>query len=730
MTNRVLIVSNRLPFSVRTVNGDYSIVPSIGGLATGVAPFHAKHDSLWIGWSGIEANVTSQQQDRLRDIFLKEHRCIPLFYTPRDLKYYYYGTCNDTLWPLLHGFGETARHDEMSWQVYEEVNARVAEAIIAVYQTGDTIWIHDYQMLLVAKYVRAKLPEATIGFFLHIPFPPFDVLRMLPQRDALIEAMLQNDLLGFHTYDYVQNFLDSVWRLTGATHHLGHIRTTNRLVRVDAFPLGIDYPRYAKAARKVAVQREVKKLRRGIGKRTMLLSLDRLDYTKGIRQRLEAFALLLERYPQYRNKVTLVLVLAIVRPKVVLFQKLKQQIDRLIGQINGTYGGINWTPIRYVVQTLNFDQLTALYAAADVTLITPLKDGMNLVAKEYVATRQDGHGVLVLSEMAGAAEELGEAVLINPYNKTVFADSIHEALSMPTSERRWRMRKMQERLARYPTQRWVDDFMWTLFDTKIEQQSWQAKLISPKIEDDIVKQFRRAQQRLVFLDYDGTLTEFAKLPKKANPGPALLRLLRQLCSKPKTTVVIISGRDHHTLSRWFNGLHCGLVAEHGAWLKDIDKPWKALDISSSEWKKTVRPLLEYYVDRTPGSSIEEKQTSLVWHYRSVKGQIAEVRAHQLREALLNLSGDHNLRIIEGNAVIEIIPSQINKGSVLSHWVKKQRQGFILVAGDDRTDEDMFSAMPKRAISVKVRLEPSQAQYVVADTHNLRQLLKSLTASPK
>lgn len=728
MTNRVVIVSNRLPFSVRTVNGNYLIVPSIGGLATGVAPFHAKHPSLWIGWSGIEANVSSKEQARLREIFLKDHRCLPLFYTPRDLKYYYYGTCNDTLWPLLHGFGETARQDELSWQVYEEVNARVAAAVIEQYQPNDIIWIHDYQMLLVAKYIRQKLPNATIGFFLHIPFPPFDILRILPQRDVLIDAMLKNDLIGFHTYDYVQNFLDSVRRLTGFSHHLGHIRTVDRLVRVDAFPLGIDYPRFAHAAKKASVRREVKKLHHDIGRRTMLLSLDRLDYTKGIRQRLEAFADLLERYPQYRNKITLVLVLAIVRPKVVLFQKLKQQIDRLIGQINGTYGGIHWTPIRYIVQTLNFDQLTALYAAADVTLITPLKDGMNLVAKEYVATRQDGRGVLVLSEMAGAAEELGEAVQINPYNKTAFAESIHQALRMPMAERRWRMRNMQDRLARYPTQRWVDDFMWTLQDTKAEQLNWHTKLITPKLQHDIVRQFQCAQQRLIFLDYDGTLTEFVRLPRKANPDAALLRILRNLSNYPKTTVVIISGRDHHTLSRWFTGLRCGLVAEHGAWIKDIGKPWKMIDLPEADWKKNVRSLLEYYVDRTPGSSIEEKQTSLVWHYRSVKSQIAEVRANQLHEALINLSDDHNLRVIGGNAVIEIIPNHIHKGMVLSQWLRRQRQGFVLAAGDDRTDEDMFQALPKRSVSIKVRLEPSQARYAVANTQAMRQLLKMLASS--
>lgn len=723
--SRVLIVSNRLPVSVRKVGKRYIIQSSIGGLATGVVPFHAQHDSLWIGWSGIEGTVAPAEQQRIRDQLLREHRCYPVFYSQQELKHYYYGTCNDTLWPLFHGFTETARFDSADWESYQSVNALIAKVVIDHYQPGDTIWIHDYQMLVVADFIRAKLPDAAIGFFLHIPFPAYDIFRLLPQRDQLIRAMLQNDLIGFHTYDYVQNFFDSVRRLTGYTHHLSQVTTEHRLVQVDAFPIGIDYNRFAHASRKPAVKKKMKKLRHDIGARRMLLSLDRLDYTKGITHRLRAFAAFLEAYPEFHHKVTLVLVLAIWRPKVMQYQRLKQNIDRLIGQINGTYGGTDWTPVRYVVRTIDFDELAVLYLTADVTLITPLRDGMNLVAKEYVATRQDNRGVLVLSEMAGAAEELGEAVIINPFDEHGFVQAIHQALTMPLTEQRQRIRLMRLRLQRYSTQRWVDDFMASLQNIKQTQVARHANLITPGVQADIVHRFQRSKQRLIFLDYDGTLVEFFKLPQQAVPDRALLRLLTELTNLPRTTVVINSGRDRQTMERWFKKLQCALVAEHGAWFKDIGHSWKTIEKFNTDWKKAVRPLFQLYVDRTPGSVIEEKQYALVWHYRGVKGTFAALRAHQLQEALVNLVTNYDLRIIEGSGVIEVLPNGVSKALAVEHWIREQRSSLIVAAGDDRTDEDMFKALPKSAISIKVRIEPSQAHYSVPSCEALRQFLEQL-----
>lgn len=720
--SRILIVSNRLPVSVRKVNKRYEIYPSIGGLATGVAPFHAKHPSLWIGWSGIEGKVSPVEQKNIRDRLETEHRCFPVFYNQDQLKHFYYGTCNDTLWPLFHGFTETTKFDATDWESFVEVNRFIAQAVIDHYQSGDTIWIHDYQMLLVGNFIREQLPDAAIGFFLHIPFPAYDIFRLLPQRDQLIRGMLQYDLVGFHTYDYVQNFLDSVRRLTGYSHRLDQIATPTHLAQVDAFPLGIDYQRFARASRRPSVKKIMKKLRHDIGKRKMLLSLDRLDYTKGIVQRLNAFAAFLAAHPEHHHKVTLVLVLAIWRPKVLQYQRLKQNIDRLIGQINGNYGGTDWTPVRYVVRTIGFDELTALYATAEVALITPLRDGMNLVAKEYVATRHDNRGVLVLSEMAGAAEEMGEAVIVNPFDDRGFADAIQQAITMPPAEQRQRNRPMRKRLQRYSTQRWVDDYLTTLQKIKHEQAKRKSNVITTDIQSYIIKQFKHSKRRLVFLDYDGTLVEFVKLPQLAKPDRSLLRLLEQLTADPHTTVILNSGRDRQTMERWFKGIRCGFVAEHGAWLKDINKSWKAIDTLNVDWKEVVRPLLQLYVDRTPGSIIEEKHYALVWHYRGVKGTFAELRAHQLQEALSNLANDYNLRIIEGKAVVEVLPNIVNKGRAVTQWIQSHHPTFILAAGDDRTDEDVFKVLPKSAISVKVRLEPSQAKYSVASTTDMRSLL--------
>ncbi|SDJ81440.1 MULTISPECIES: bifunctional alpha,alpha-trehalose-phosphate synthase (UDP-forming)/trehalose-phosphatase [Methanoculleus] len=720
--NRLLIVSNRLPISISRKNGDIHLQRSVGGLATGVGSFYKSYESLWIGWPGI--NVQKKQddeRDRIVDVLQKE-QCHPVFLSPYDIKHYYDGFCNNTLWPLLHYFNHFAEYNPKTWQVYQRVNEKFCDAVMEVVRPDDIIWVHDYHLMLLPQMLRERLPDAEIGYFHHIPFPSYEVFRHLPWRKEILSGLLGADLIGFHTYGYVRHFLSSVRRLLGYEHSFGEVRTGTRVVRTDLFPMGIDYQRFADAAGSTPVQKEIARIRQMYGKRKIILSFDRLDYTKGIPLRLEAFDALLEKKPEYRGAVSLVLVAVPSRTGVDSYQALKKQIDELVGRINGKYGTTDWTPVSYFYNFLPFDTLVAFYSAADVALVTPLRDGMNLMAKEYVATRTDGTGVLILSEMAGAAEELGEAIIVNPNDQDAVIEAIEAALAMPEKEQIERNRTMQKRLMRYDIEHWVGDFLTRLGDARAVQVERSEQIITPDIREELVADYATGEDRLLLLDYDGTLVPFAAKPQKAVPDDATRKLLEALSRAPGNEVVVISGRDRYTLDAWFGAMDIGLIAEHGVWIKERSGEWRMSEALSDEWKAEIYPLLELYTDRTPGAFIEEKDYSLVWHYRRTEPLLGAQRAKDLKDDLLHLTSNLNVGVMEGNKVIEIKNNVVNKGRAALNWVTQRAWDFILAIGDDRTDEDLFEVLPPEAYSIKVGLAPSRARFNLVEQRDVLPLL--------
>lgn len=720
--NRLLIVSNRLPISISRKNGDIHLQRSVGGLATGVGSFYKSYESLWIGWPGI--NVQKKQddeRDRIVDVLQKE-QCHPVFLSPYDIKHYYDGFCNNTLWPLLHYFNHFAEYNPKTWQVYQRVNEKFCDAVMEVVRPDDIIWVHDYHLMLLPQMLRERLPDAEIGYFHHIPFPSYEVFRHLPWRKEILSGLLGADLIGFHTYGYVRHFLSSVRRLLGYEHSFGEVRTGTRVVRTDLFPMGIDYQRFADAAGSTPVQKEIARIRQMYGKRKIILSFDRLDYTKGIPLRLEAFDALLEKKPEYRGAVSLVLVAVPSRTGVDSYQALKKQIDELVGRINGKYGTTDWTPVSYFYNFLPFDTLVAFYSAADVALVTPLRDGMNLMAKEYVATRTDGTGVLILSEMAGAAEELGEAIIVNPNDQDAVIEAIEAALAMPEKEQIERNRTMQKRLMRYDIEHWVGDFLTRLGDARAVQVERSEQIITPDIREELVADYATGEDRLLLLDYDGTLVPFAAKPQKAVPDDATRKLLEPLSRAPGNEVVVISGRDRYTLDAWFGAMDIGLIAEHGVWIKERSGEWRMSEALSDEWKAEIYPLLELYTDRTPGAFIEEKDYSLVWHYRRTEPLLGAQRAKDLKDDLLHLTSNLNVGVMEGNKVIEIKNNVVNKGRAALNWVTQRAWDFILAIGDDRTDEDLFEVLPPEAYSIKVGLAPSRARFNLVEQRDVLPLL--------
>ena len=724
-TNRLIIVSNRLPLSIAKDNDSLTFSPSTGGLATGIGSL--EYDNrIWIGWPGISSEEINSAEELTIETELNELNSHPVFLDKNEISAYYFGFSNRTIWPLFHYFPKNCIFEPKHWEAYKKVNQKFCNAVLSLADENDTIWIHDYQLLLLPQMIREKLPNAKIGFFLHIPFPSFELIRLLPWRKEILLGMMGADLIGFHEYDYVRHFFESVHRIAGYEHNLLTITVDNRIIEIDAFPMGIDYEKYSSAVDDENVRIEIKKLREQIGNKKLILSVDRLDYTKGIIIRMRAFSLFLEKYPQYIGEVSLVILAVPSRTEVDQYIRLRDKIEGLVGRINGQYGTIGWTPIHYMFRGLSFPEIIALYYESEIALITPIRDGMNLVAKEYIASKERGNkrGVLILSEMTGAACELSEAIIINPQNRNEIADSIEKALTMSDFEAQRRNHFMQKRLSRYTVKKWASEFINSLNKIKIRQKEMLMHRLSSAIENTITSSYNKSKSRLILLDYDGTLSPFFPLPEMAKPSEKLMNTIRSLCDDNNNEVVIISGRGKSNLSEWFAGLNISLVAEHGNWTKKESGSWQNHGTPAKNWKEKLKPVMEVFVDRTPGSFIEEKEYSLVWHYRQADKGLAQIRMHELKDALLSMTGNLDVGVFEGNKIIEIKSIAASKGTAASEWLLKNSYDFIFCAGDDYTDEDMFSVLPDDAFSIKIGNGPSKAKYSTSDLKSIHRLLES------
>ena len=565
---KTIIISNRLPVKVSQKNEKYIFSPSEGGLATGLNSIFKKGENLWIGWPGLPVN--KQENKEYINRVLQSRKMIPVFLTKALIANFYEGFSNETIWPIYHYFLQYAVFDQKKFDAYVDANKKYLHAVLQVAGPDDTIWVHDYQLLLLPQMIREKLPHASIGFFQHIPFPSFEVFRMIPWRKEILTGMLGADLIGFHTYDDMRHFLSAVSRIAGIPNSGGRLNTGKRIIEVDSFPMGIDYEKYALAASSPEAVEKEKRYRRSLENQKSILAIDRLDYSKGIPQRMLAFELFLEKHPEYHEKVSFIQIVVPSRDNVGQYRELKEEIDLLVGRINGKYARINWKPIHYFYRSLPQESLSGFYRLADVALVTPMRDGMNLVCKEYIASKLDQKGVLILSEMAGASKELSDAILVNPNDLNQMADAIYQALIMPEEAQKVHMSIMQASLKRYNIHHWVKIFMDRLEFFKNLQRSMDTKFLDKQSITTIVNKFKKAENRILFLDYDGTLTGFKSKPDLAVPDRELQSLLKKLTANKKNRVVITSGRERKSLEKWFSSYRVDLVAEHGVWLKEYE----------------------------------------------------------------------------------------------------------------------------------------------------------------
>jgi trehalose 6-phosphate synthase/phosphatase len=733
---RMIIVSNRLPFTVKEEKEGLKFSHSAGGLATGLSSYleflrdHSQefNDCIWVGWPG--STISKANEAAVQSRSLAEFNALPVFLSEDEIENFYQGFCNKTIWPLFHYFQVYTGYDDANWAQYVEVNKGFCRALIDLVRPGDTIWIHDYHLMLLPAMIREHLPEATIGFFLHIPFPGYEIFRMLPSgwRRDILRGLLGSDLIGFHTNDYRQDFLRCVIRILGHDADMGELLIGDRIVKAETFPMGIDYRKYHDGAGDPRILHGVKELQQRLGPVKIILSIDRLDYTKGIVNRLEAFQIFLETNPSWLNRIVLLLIVVPSRIDVEHYEMMKNQIESLVGRINGKFGSPDWTPIIYMFKSLTFETLVEVYASSHIALITPLRDGMNLIAKEYVASRTDKTGVLILSEMAGASKELLEAVITNPNNRNEIADALLEALNMPEEEQIRRNAIMQLRLQRYDVVRWAADFMQELNRVKAASQNFSAKGLASDDRSKILAQYQKSKRRLLLLDYDGTLVSFATLPDKATPSQSLLETLKSLCDEPANSVVIISGRDKKFLDYWFSNLKIGLAAEHGAWIKRNESEWQIAATTAIDWKPKLKPLFEHYVDRVAGSFVEEKDFALVWHYRGSELEPGKLAAQELKDHLLALTANIDVHILQGNRTVEARVAGVNKGTGGLRFLAEKPYDFILCLGDDATDEDLFAVLPGRAYTIRVGFNRTCAARTIGSVADVLELLDQLRTS--
>lgn len=743
INNRIIIASNRLPFQIVERGGKITLIQSSGGLVSSMVSYFEKrkHEGghaemqkpLWIGTSEL-------REEKFRRLIegknVDENFELSSVYLPEVTREKFYnGFCNDIIWPLFHYFPSYAKFNSDYYEHYVSANQFFCNKLLEVYRPGDIIWVHDYHLMLLPGMIRKALPDAAIGFFLHIPFPSFELFRIIPNiwKTEILNGLLGADFIGFHTNDYMQHFLKSVQQVLGCEIALRKIMLADRIVVADALPVSIDFNKFYTASNLPAVYDEKNNIKKTTDGKQLIISVDRLDYAKGIINRLEAMELFFEKYPEYRGKVSYIMVVVPSRDIITKYKQNKREIEQLVSGINGKYGSIGWMPVVYQYKSVDFIRLAALYFAADAALVTPLRDGMNLVAKEFVSTRIDRRGVLILSETAGAASELAESLIVNPADRHQMAEGIYKALNMPLEEQRQRIEAMQNRIKSYDVVNWVEDFVAQLLLQKSAQEKLKVKELTPAIGLEVTMRYTVAKKRLLLLDYDGTLTPIVRLPKLAAPSGELLDLLNNLRSDENNTVVIMSGRPRVDLDNWLGSLHLNLVAEHGGFIRLADEDWQQTSFSSTGWKETVRNLFDVYQQRCYGSFIEEKELSLAWHYRNAEKEMGFMRSRELLNELRELSADHDFQVLEGSKVLEVRPSGINKGLAAKLMLERDAFDFVVSIGDDRTDEDMFRSLPDNAFSIKVGLTQSQAKYnfrqqkdVIAFLNNLSQAEKATT----
>ncbi len=720
----MVVVANRLPFDIeKHADGSTSTHQSPGGLVSALEPILSRREGAWIGWSGT-ADL------KLDPVVADKLTLHPVELSETEVSHYYEGFSNATLWPLYHDAVAESEFHRDWWDSYVEVNQRFAQRAAEVAAPGATVWIHDYQLQLVPAMLRRLRGDVRIGFFLHIPFPPGELFSRLPWRTQIIKGLLGADLIGFQLPGGARNFTRLARNLADVDGKGHRIYYEGRTVRVDAFPISIDSAALAELASAPAVLERARQLRVELGNpRKMILGIDRLDYTKGINVRIQAFSeLLAEKDPSVEGAV-MVQIATPSRERLISYRKMREEIERQVGAINGNYGRIGSPAVHYLHKSLPREDLSAFYAAADVMTVTPLRDGMNLVAKEYVASRVNGGGVLLLSEFTGAARELKSALMVNPYDTDGVKEALRTALTMPAAEARRRMRSLRRQVLINDVDRWAQRYL-----SVLEGQPDRLTDATARLPADVVRAMEEVAgttRLLVAVDFDGTLAPIVDDPAAARPLPVSLEGLHQLAAVPGTEIAVISGRARALLPELLGGddvsdLH--LVGSHGAeGVGYADPAAEGTTVLTEKARQRLSELhrsLQQIAAEHQQISLEVKPTGVAVHLRGASERTAKLVAAEIEDGPASWSGVHLLR---GKKVLELTVISTDKGRALDALRKQYHATAVLFIGDDITDENAFASLKAGDLGVKVGSGATAASARVADPNAVADLLFVLTS---
>jgi trehalose 6-phosphate synthase/phosphatase len=726
MSNTLINVSNRLPV---TVEGD-KIAKSAGGLVAALDGLSKEqYTTKWIGWPGAAFAETSRERE-IERVLTEEYGCVPVFLSKEDVEAHYEGFSNSSIWPLLHYLPNYLRYEPSWWEHYQNVNRKFAEKVLENAHDDDLVWVHDYQLMLLPALLKVAAPNLRIGFFLHTPFPAYEIFRCHPRRRELVAGMLGADLVGFHTFGYLRHFCDSVQRLLGIEAELTHVRSDRHCTTLGVYPIGINAVKFEKTLNSAEFHCRREQFHLAHKGKRLVVSVERMDYTKGILHRLEAVDSFLAGLKTI-DEIRFIFVSAPSRGGIEEYQALREEVETRVGRLNGKYATLRNSPIHFIFDSIPFTDLCALYAIADVAIVTPLIDGMNLVAKEFVVCQRENAGSLILSEFAGAAEELFNAFLVNPYDVSAVAETLSTALALSTEQKRALIDPMRERVIRYDARHWARSFINDLSALVIPDPDMSGADIE-EAQNRIAQAMLAGNRVALFLDYDGTLREIEREPSLAKPTPALHDFLKRLTDLANVDVTIISGRSRDDIQVWLGVYPFRLIAEYGASRRHPgSQEWEQLDRTVNyAWKEELLNILRLYEEATPGSLVEEKRSSLVWHYRMADREFGEWKARKLTRQLAAFTANQQIQVHHGKKIVEVSAAQLNKGAAVAQVLAEEHPyDCVLCAGDDRTDESMFVLNTPGLLSVKVGDGPTQAGFRVADPALLRQfLVKALVQS--
>ena len=730
--NRLWLVSNRLPVTMEETDEGIQVQLSSGGLATGLVGLHKESGGGWIGWPGL-ITADGSLDEKVRAA-LSKRDLVGVGLSPEEHRQYYQNLSNQCIWPLFHYFNERMHFSEEDWECYVKINQRFATTVLAQVDTGDTVFVQDFHLMLLPQMLRDVRPDLRIGFFLHIPFPSSELFRIFPKRQELLRGVLGADLIAFHTLGYVRHFRSAACHALGLETRTSEVHIDGRKVHLLAQPLAIDADAWGEGntEEEAAIVESMEYLLRMAAGRKIILGVERMDYTKGIPERLRAFREFLKQDPSRVERVMMIQVAVPSRAEVRDYVALKDEVDRLAGSINAEFGRPGLQPLHYMYQFVTPLRLRALYRTADVALVTPLRDGLNLVAKEFIASRHHNDGVLVLGESTGASWELGEDLRVNSFDQADIVRQLERALLMPLAEQQARMQPMRARIAANSVEKWARTCLSAIRDSHSTDVR-PLKLLDSQFAQlqESCTQIKRGPCQ-IFLDYDGTLREFTGQPLEATPTPEILDLLQRLVAHPHISPWVVSGRPAALLAQWLGHTGVGLVAEHGAFLRETgDSAFHPLfDFLPQDWRDEVREIFNHFTASVPGARIEEKEVGISWHYRLADPILGTWQAKELFQHLIEVLQDQAVQVMRGNKVLEVRPAGINKGNALRHILRAcpSAPQQILAVGDDHTDESMFQAVDASAWSILVGNRPSAAHYRVDSPAALRALLRRLVAS--